>query len=42
MRICNYMGKIKRTRASVGRRSGFKKAYVSLKQGQTIDVVEGI
>jgi large subunit ribosomal protein L23 len=38
----NMQGKVKRTRGSVGRRAGFKKAYVSLKEGQTIDIVEGI
>lgn len=38
----NYMGKLKRTMRSLGRRDRFKKAYVTLKEGQTIDLVEGI
>ncbi|MBX7138410.1 MAG: 50S ribosomal protein L23 [Oligoflexia bacterium] len=42
VRTCNYMGKVKRTKGAQGRRAAFKKAYVSLKEGQTIDVVEGL
>lgn len=38
----NVQGKVKRTARSVGRRVSFKKAYVTLKKGQSIDVVEGI
>lgn len=38
----NFMGKLKRTNRSVGHRAGYKKAYVTLKQGQTIDIVEGL
>jgi len=38
----NTQGKLKRTRGSMGRRASFKKAYVNLKEGQTIDIVEGI
>lgn len=38
----NYMGKMKRTMRSRGRRDSFKKAYVTLREGQTIDLVEGI
>jgi len=42
VRTCNYMGKPKRTRGAMGRRAGFKKAYVTLKEGQKIDIVEGL
>lgn len=42
VRTCNYMGKVKRTKAASGRRAASKRAYVSLKQGQTIDLVEGL
>jgi large subunit ribosomal protein L23 len=42
VRTCNYMGKPKRTTRSIGRRAAFKKAYVTLKEGQTIDLVEGL
>ena len=37
-----FLGKVKRTVRSVGRRAGFKKAYVTLKEGYTIDIVEGL
>jgi large subunit ribosomal protein L23 len=42
VRTCNVLGKVKRTSRSAGRRPGFKKAYVTLKPGQTIDIVEGV
>jgi len=35
-------GKTKRFRGRVGRRQDFKKAIVSVKQGQTIDVSAGV
>lgn len=38
----NYMGKEKRTTSKSGRRAAFKKAYVSLKAGEKIEVVEGL
>ena len=38
----NYMGKVKRTGGSVGRRASFKKAYVTLHDGHSISVVEGV
>jgi large subunit ribosomal protein L23 len=37
-----FIGKVKRTARSVGRRAGYKKAYVTLKEGFTIDIVEGV
>jgi large subunit ribosomal protein L23 len=38
----NYMGKVKRRSGLPGRRASFKKAYVILKAGEKIQVVEGI
>ena len=38
VRVVNVGGKKKRFGASIGRRSDWKKAYVSLKTGQTIDL----
>ena len=42
VRTCNVLGKVKRTMRSIGRRPSFKKAYITLKEGQTIDLVEGV
>jgi ribosomal protein L23 len=36
------MGKTKRTMRGLGKRAGFKKAYVTLVQGSKIDLVEGL
>jgi large subunit ribosomal protein L23 len=38
VQVVNVMGKGKRFGAMMGRRSDWKKAYVSLKSGQTIDL----
>ena len=38
----NYLGKVKRTSRSEGRRTAWKKAYVTLQKGQTINVIEGM
>jgi len=38
VQVVNVAGKQKRFGAMVGRRSDWKKAYVSLKSGQTIDL----
>ena len=38
----NVKGKVKRFRGTVGRRSDFKKAIVTLGEGQSIDVTTGI
>jgi large subunit ribosomal protein L23 len=35
----NVKGKTKRTARGIGRRSGFRKAYVSIAEGQEIDFV---
>jgi large subunit ribosomal protein L23 len=42
VRTATYLGKIKRTARSIGRRSGYKKAYVTLAEGSKIDLVEGL
>lgn len=42
VRTCNLMGKPKRTARSIGRRAAIKKAYITLKAGHSIDVVEGL
>ena len=42
VRTVNMLGKVKRTARSVGRRAHAKKAYVTLKEGQSINVVEGL
>ncbi len=38
----NQKGKVKRFRGRIGRRPGYKKAMVSLAEGQSIDVTTGI
>jgi large subunit ribosomal protein L23 len=42
VRTCTFMGKLKRTMRGVGKRAGFKKAYVTLGEGSKIDLVEGL
>jgi large subunit ribosomal protein L23 len=37
--LINQKGKVKRLGRSLGRRSDFKKAVVTVKQGQTIDIL---
>jgi large subunit ribosomal protein L23 len=41
VQVANVKGKVKRFKGSVGRRKGWKKAFVSLKPGQEINFVEG-
>ena len=41
VQVSNVKGKVKRFKGSVGRRKGWKKAFVSLKPGQEINFVEG-
>lgn len=41
VQVANVKGKIKRNRTGLGRRKGWKKAYVCLKPGQEINFVEG-
>lgn len=42
VRTCNFIGKTKRTMRGVGKRAGYKKAYVTLVEGSKIDLVEGL
>lgn len=42
VRTSNMLGKPKRTTRSLGRRAAYKKAYVSLREGETLNVVEGL
>ena len=41
VQVANVKGKVKRFKGSVGRRKGWKKAYVCLKAGQEINFVDG-
>ena len=41
VQVSNVKGKVKRVKGAVGRRKGWKKAFVSLKPGQEINFVEG-
>jgi large subunit ribosomal protein L23 len=36
----NLKGKVKRTRNKIGKRSDFKKAYVTLAEGHSINITE--
>jgi len=42
VRTVNMLGKVKRTRRSEGRQQNYKKAYVTLKQGYSINLIEGL
>ncbi len=42
VRVANYQGKIKRVRQKLGRRGAWKKAYVFLQEGSSIDIIEGL
>jgi len=42
VRTMNVMGKLKRQGKHVGRRSSWKKAVITLKQGDRIELVEGV
>jgi len=42
VRTMNVMGKLKRQGKHVGRRSSWKKALITLKQGDRIELVEGV
>ncbi|MCL2524398.1 MAG: 50S ribosomal protein L23 [Betaproteobacteria bacterium] len=41
VQVANVKGKVKRFKGAIGRRKGWKKAFVSLKAGQEINFVEG-
>ncbi len=42
VRTINLMGKKRRTRRSAGKRPDWKKAYVTLKEGDRIEIFEGV
>ncbi|HNY32195.1 MAG TPA: 50S ribosomal protein L23 [Fibrobacteria bacterium] len=42
VRTANFLGKVKRVRKGIGSRSDWKKAFVKLADGQTIDALEGV
>lgn len=42
VRTINYLGKTRRVGRSMGRRSAWKKAYVTLAEGQRIDFFENV
>lgn len=42
VRTINYLGKVRRVGRSFGRRSAWKKAYVTLAEGQRIDLFETV
>lgn len=42
VRTTNYLGKTRRVGRSVGRRPAWKKAYVTLAEGQRIDFFESV
>ena len=42
VRTANILGKIKKKGRTFGRTASIKKAYVTLKEGQTIEVIEGV
>jgi large subunit ribosomal protein L23 len=42
VRTMNYLGKVRRVGRSIGRRPPWKKAYVTLAEGQRIDFFETV
>jgi large subunit ribosomal protein L23 len=40
--VVNVMGKPKRTKGFMGRRPSYKKAYITLKKGEKVQLVEGL
>jgi large subunit ribosomal protein L23 len=42
VRTVNGLGKVRRVKAQAGRQRAWKKAYVTLKEGSSIDVIEGL
>jgi large subunit ribosomal protein L23 len=42
VRTANFLGKVKRVRKGIGSRSDWKKAFVRLAEGQTIEALEGV
>lgn len=42
VRTANFLGKERRRGRTVGRRPNWKKAYITLKEGDRIDIFEGL
>lgn len=42
VRTANFLGKVKRVRKGIGSRSDWKKAFVRLAEGQTIEALEAV
>ncbi len=42
LRTVRYKGKPKRVGRSVGKRAGYKKAYITLAEGSEVNVLEGV
>lgn len=42
VRVANYRGKPKQRMSTTGRSAAYKKAYVTLKGNETVDIVEGV
>jgi large subunit ribosomal protein L23 len=42
IRTANYLGKPKRSGRSAGRRAAYKKAFIRLKPGFAIELIEGV
>lgn len=42
VRTASFMGKVKRVRKGIGSRSDWKKAFVRLAEGQTIEALEAV
>ncbi len=42
VRTVNCLGKVKRVRNHSGQQGSWKKAYISLEKGHSIDVIEGL
>ena len=42
VRTANFMGKLKQVRSHIGRQDAWKKAYVVLQEGNSIDIIEGL
>ena len=42
VRTSNFLGKVKRVGQRTGRRKAWKKAYISLSEGSSLDIIEGL
>jgi large subunit ribosomal protein L23 len=42
IRTANFLGKERRRGRTIGRRANWKKAYITLKEGDRIEIFEGL